>query len=877
MNDPTSTVGHHARRTAHHPRRPPAHKSVSLRHSPPAALSSKPLKVHAGATSLSSPNAPASDKANPPSTVSSNLIVNKHSSGESSDAGKWFENTNNAVQSNTSFVDNDPPFFLRNSSSSGTPPEGLDTRLHLQSATMPYRSAGMTQLGTDGSSTEDFRSVIDDLTIANKKLRQRLRKYEKLHDEHLQDEKLFEVRFHGLPDHKKRELEETLQKFAASLDDTGITDYPGTALAAPLNTHKTLSSSTSRFAESGYASMSTSGQNSSTAPSAPSGQDSDRRKMSRSQYNRQQQNVHSYLHDIPGILLPRQGAPMTDKAKKKLVVRRLEQIFAGKTSAPGNHAQPIQQEEVAQSAAMADRRAKEESGQHYQREGHREARIMQLRSAEDYSGKDPVEALQRTRPSLAVTEQDFVPGSKSPDQRPTRPLDLDPYRAQVPAENMEYIRHLGFTPPDMASGDAPQDGHGWLYLNLLINMAQLHTINVTPDFVKDAVTEHSSRLELSHDGRKVRWKGGLDVTKGSSGSSSEHLSGSSPYDVDPSSGSKSPVKRIKTGHSGESGASSIDPERQARRSARAIKEREQNKFTYNPIFYHKDDSDDDDDYYNLDMISSNNSFPQAQNRGDSSGFGSSAMRSSSSRKRRDDGPMIFYSKAKFCTDLSGDRHGASIAHPSSYKSFATQPLGAPQLVPSELRSIEGRQPGDLMDVSLIDLDSKQGECTTSSEEELGFSLDALRNDISEDSPDNIEFEVSGLGGVQPDDNFAIRVKRSQVRTQRLAQEAARHKTKQSQLYPQTILDALKEQTSSDDEHTTQPTMIKERIVSAARKDLPSSALPPPSFLPFDSTSSGDVDSDLDSDVSSGPSDSSSSQHAPASGLQLLNISPTGER
>ena len=51
-------------------------------------------------TTVSSPNAAASDKANPPSSISPKFQSNKHSSGESSDAGKWFESTNNAVRSN---------------------------------------------------------------------------------------------------------------------------------------------------------------------------------------------------------------------------------------------------------------------------------------------------------------------------------------------------------------------------------------------------------------------------------------------------------------------------------------------------------------------------------------------------------------------------------------------------------------------------------------------------------------------------------------------------------------------------------------------------------------------------------------------------------
>src|SRR4051812_13840903 len=102
MTEPPGSI---SRSITPHPRRPPAHKSVSLRHSPPAGQPSHG-SYRPQPTSVSSPNAPASDRANPPSTLSAKTTVNKQSSGESSDAGKWFENTNNnALQSNASFVD----------------------------------------------------------------------------------------------------------------------------------------------------------------------------------------------------------------------------------------------------------------------------------------------------------------------------------------------------------------------------------------------------------------------------------------------------------------------------------------------------------------------------------------------------------------------------------------------------------------------------------------------------------------------------------------------------------------------------------------------------------------------------------------------------
>ncbi|USP80120.1 hypothetical protein yc1106_07394 [Curvularia clavata] len=841
-----------------HPRRPPAHKSVSLRHSPPpTATGTRPKEQ---ITSRSSPTL-ASDKANPPSSVSPQLTSLKNSSGESSDAGQWFEKTNNnAKQSKSSFNDNEPPFFLRNSSSSDTPPE--HSHSNVTNSAIPYRPS-LGHLGTDGSSTEDFRSVIDDLTVANKRLKQRLKKYEKLYDAHLQEEKLFEVRFHGLPDHKKKELEETLRKFASELDDGTGNDYAQTsnAYTPALDTHNTTDSSTSRFAESGYASLSASGQNSAGA----SNQEKDR-KMTRSAYSRQQQSIQSFLHDIPMGLMPNtRSIPMTEKSKKKTVVQRLEQIFAGKRSVPGSHPQPMQQQEVAQSAATADREQREATGQHFRPEGQREARIMSERGAVDSDDVNQSEVIQGLCPTLHIEEHDFAGSGSSPDQRPTRPLDLDPHRAQIPNENMGYIRHLGFSPPDMDSGEAPL-GHGWIYLNLLINMAQLHTLNVTPEFVKDALQEYSNHLEISRDGRKIRWKGGREVTQHSGESSSEHYSSFSPNEA----GSLSPFKRMKTGTSG-SGSDPTSSE-QARRLARYQREKEQSKFAYKPLFFHKEDSDNEDDFYGFDADSSANYSYQPQKTGNSSGFSSSIMQSSSSRpRRRENGPMIFYTKAKFCTDLSGDNNGAFFTMPGNYEPITNQPLGtklSPQLRVDATGELAERK--GLLDTLAMEGESNSGSRTVSSGEDIGFSPESLERDSGHNSPEIVDFEASGVGGVQPEDNFSIHVRRSQIPTMP-SQVAAGRRTS---FYPKAIQEALRSEhmpIEVESPRSSPQRIIHEKIISASRKDLPNSTLPPASFLPLGSCSSGDVDSEFASDASS-ELDSDSSD-CPATAMQILNIAP----
>jgi hypothetical protein len=118
----------------------------------------------------------------------------------------------------------------------------------------------------------------------------------------------------------------------------------------------------------------------------------------------------------------------------------------------------------------------------------------------------------------------------------------------------------------------------------------------------------------------------------------------------------------------------------------------------------------------------------------------------------------------------------------------------------------------------------------------------------------------------PDDNFAIRVRRQQSRAQTSTGPSNASKIR---FYPKKILDLLNE---NQQEHRP---VVEEQILSTLRRNLPSSELPPASYLRFDSTSSGDVDSDLesDSDVSSNPLISSSADDGPPITPQVHHIAP----
>jgi hypothetical protein len=813
---------------------------VCLRHSPGKQRSSS-----------SNDEAESSSHTDTPSSLAP--LHGKNSSGESSNAEKWFEQSNNQVRdTSASFADNDPPFFMRNSSSETPPdrqPQLLDLLSDDRADSLPLRT-GLLELGTEGSSTEDFRSVIDDLTVENKRLKRRLKKYEKLHDSHLKDEKLFEVRIHGLPPEKKRELEETLRKFASDLDTTGANAFPtnGYASLMPLlKRHKTSSPTSLQNTDSAYASMSASGRGS----SARSGNDAKNHMTPASHLASRQQNIHNYLHDIPKGLLPRENpATLSDKAKKKLVVRRMEQLFAGKGAAAMGHQQSLQQQEVSQSAAKADRTSIKATGQRASLDGNRGAYIMEqetedaLDQRQDKGGDQGVdESLKPIPPSVRE--------NRSPDreQRPTRPLDLDPHRAQVPAENIQYMRNLGFSPRDPKSLLPSEDGHGWIYLNFLINMAQLHTINVTSDFVRKSLNELSDKFEISDDLRMVRWRGGPSVTRTSSncdGSSNDRAGDNTPE-------GQSPRKRVKLSH--QASVRSNAPS--GLRSARVSKRHHlaDSKHIYTPIFFHRHSTDDTDDSSSEAGDESMPSPFPAPVAGDSSGMASSGIRTTfgmplpaakKPKQKNDDGPIIFYNNARFCTDLSGDRRpaGKNDSAPA-YTPASSIPIGKSQKV----SEVVPEKRGPLAQATELPEPMDLGDNPIPESMELSFPQ---RSPVGFDSPkeqEPIHFEVTGIGGVWPTDNFAISVNsRHTIVDQPEAPAIANGAFK---ALPRRLAEILH---GPDAEPKVRAAMQKELIATKVQK-LPPSELPEAlSFMPFgdDTTNDDDDESDVDDMMSDVP-------------------------
>ncbi|KAF7922186.1 hypothetical protein BELL_0287g00050 [Botrytis elliptica] len=739
--------------TASHPRRPPAHLSVSLRHDTPDPIEKE--KSDLGVVKqVDTSTKPRSNSTSP---------FGKQTSDDSEDTvatnvKDWFDrsNTRPVVAVNQDPGDtSDPPYFLQHSSNEDT---DSSKELPLRGNRYNLHSLNPISRSRDGSASEEYRSIIDDLTIENKKLKEKLKRYGRSSTTHLENEKLFEVKIHALSARKRRELEELLHAFSASFngssEDLSINGPTGRqsrsySLSGKPTKHKSVSSgSNSRPTDSAYASMSRSGPSHSS--SAGEGYRPTQSRVAADQ------KLQDFLQDIPQGLQPRSTLEMSENQRKRMVVRRLEQLFTGKTgSLIGAHSQSLQQQEVSRSAARAD----QASQIHFHpREGVREAHIGPHNMELDKQG-----LVNNSKNSQSPTEQSDSPhksrGSPSPQQRPTRPLDLDPDRDQVGSDNVEYIRHLGISAPQLLteeSQDAAVDAEGWVYLNLLINMAQLHIINVTPGFIRSAVTELSRKLQISPDGKKLRWRGGTQGTSLNSDSGNSSVHQRSPPDSDGSDEASRKRRKVHANKFTPTGQAPLKMINQSSKNPKAM-----DACFYEPMFVRYpqhtsevsgDESDISPNHYSL------------------HGFASPIKRLGNSP--RDDGPLIFYNGTKFFSDLSGDRGDLETplhitgVDKDGYSNHTEDAVGCS---PPTRHLLKDRTPsGSFLPFRPFKDYSKGGDLfqppetrpqtpsILSDDTDFEFTTDMTCGD-PESPPPLAEFVASGLAGIQPADHLLYKV------------------------------------------------------------------------------------------------------------------------
>ncbi|EXJ73634.1 uncharacterized protein A1O5_03396 [Cladophialophora psammophila CBS 110553] len=750
-------------------------------------------------------------------------------------AAKWFASKNeNVVDSlnKRGSQENESPFYLTNQSTY-RPPKNLRS----------HNAESFGPRPRDDTENDELRGVIDDLTVENKKLKHLLRNWQaRSSPTSSNPDRVVEVRLHGLPAEKKRELEDILKKFATGLtgdsssqpsssgpleksaSSTGYAAFP--AQRVPLDPNNT---------DSGYASISNSGLNSTS-------QSSGLRLREPVSKSKKETDIENYLHDIPDSLFPRETVSVSDNAKMVLVVQRLEQLFTGKRAAPGEHSLPVQQQKISRSAAKADRREDQRLKRALRVEGSREAHILPHDSKinfdiMDASGQPPG---TQSGSDQSSAEGRGIPASErpgSPDQRPTRPLDLDIHRAQTAADNIDYIRHLGLSSPQFED-NAEGKEQPWLYLNLLVSMAQLHTLNVTPAFIRKAVKQLSTKFELSKDGHKIRWIGRAPQAEYVNRESPEGAPHRISEDTGDDAGRQSGRSATSTLNEVSNSASVSDDKVQRGKLSGtsnlvnstttssnhvpghqpATQSKSTSAFDYKPIVFQGKRT----------FLKAKNSYlDSSSSHGGKSPNSTGLVRalSRSSLKPREDtyeGYMTFFNNPYFFTDLSGDKSPTN-ARASGYKG------------PRDTLGIVKKRPladDTLRDAKACYFLSPWPQTRSSWPQncpEMDISLSPI-NSAGEDETLPLEFEASGLGGVRPEDNFALDVQIARKR-QRLDNGDGKRTIRQKR-----------------------PAQYSYQVVNCTTLSLQPSRLPPPSYVFFTASSSssagkGYYDED-DSDESS---------------------------
>ncbi|KAG6185060.1 hypothetical protein E4U47_001673 [Claviceps purpurea] len=811
------------------PRRSSPEKSVTLKHF--RVTRDVSLKASSGSTPAKDSNTSSSPR--------------RDSSGDSNETGQsdpknWFDqsNENPKADFDNAAMDVDPPFYQKQSDSSN------------EDKPYTYRNAEpRPRLATgQSSSADDYRSVIDDLTVEIQKLKEELKRYKQRGPDMMKKDKLFEIKYHGLPKSKRRELETTLRDFAGSIEGS-LNETPSQRKkllrqsnrdhmysdSAFASKHASSSSgSNNRPVDSAYASMSSGANSSGTYPG---------RTMTKSRA-KNDLKVESYLRDIPEGLYPR-NITLTDREKKKLVVRRLEQLFTGKFG--GRHGRHLMQRLHAPGMLASEIDAELQpkllrEQQSTVTEGSEACREAKILPQDQQYGQYEKKNQSRDTASTSNSNGDHIDsgangiGSRSGantsptqpealDQRPTRVKDLDPDRVQIPSENMDYIRHLGMVPPELLTEshkDVQPDADGWVYLNLLCNLAQLHIVNVTPSFVRNAVTEISTKFQLSPDGRKIRWRGCSEGTRFSSDSSNNSNQTTPDTREADETTLEMPFKRQKMDNF---------PEYESTSRTKFVPQMSTppDCFHYKPLFA-RNNSPNGGTSLN-DTLSSFDPMEESNIDGSREGL-------SGSRKRRHDGAIIYYSGAPFCTDLAGDSGDVS---PATYMLSTGQDQPEPKLErPHAHRTDSGSSlpirplsdwNQDRDSVMKMDVDGPEEDVpdlATESESESGISELEPCWSTSQQFMDFIPLEPCGLGGVMPDDHFMVIV------------TTKRHKDEM--VFGQSSSTCRR---TSGTAASTPDARIEIEYLSGRIKRLAPVSLPPPVIFlpPFSSNDSSSVDDD----------------------------------
>lgn len=394
-----------------------------------------------------------------------------------------------------------------------------------------------------------------------------------------------------------------------------------------------------------------------------------------------------------------------------------------------------------------------------------------------------------------------------------------------------------------------------MFLTLLGGLAQLHTLNVTPEFVRRAIKKLSKRFELSKDGYKVRWTGGCDGTRFAADDEKtiEHAA-IAPQDFTEDTGTGSSSKRSKTNSTSNVAATLDTPSEGKTSGLQTISDSKQQQLTvsgtsniqassnfFNPLvtrsaFDYKPIVLREKQLQHEDLQGSDGSFDTLS--GDSGGLVNALNKSNLNQKAKDEGVVTFYHNPHFCSDFSSETEPSNMRPARPAVTGETLGMPAADILESPLRYHDATYFTTQFAPKPFDL----GKLSDEQRVKFDASLPKLPNlptisEAGESETMPLEFDVCGLGRITPDDNFALDIKVSMKPAPTRG--------------PGMIVKRLP---FSNRRYLQKFTA---KVESCEKLDLLPSKLPPPSYVFFTSSSSSDAadlddDSDDDSDCGSSP-------------------------
>ncbi|KAL9012568.1 MAG: hypothetical protein Q9173_002677 [Seirophora scorigena] len=712
--------------------------------------------------------------------------------------GQWYERLNRSgpVEPPIPFVDggiisghaenmlniqaDDPPFYLQKPSSDVASMqfrqlEQSSSRPGLGSQPPPLSHSLLSQLELSENDPNTFREVIDDLTVQNKKLKKHLRRCKRMCSNQLTHEGLFEVRVQNLSLKQKQELENLLQQFVSNIQSSEIE-----------SDHDAVYGPKQPLEDTKLVNR--------TSPSP-------------SPNSRPVDSTYASVSTTGGTIT-QTPAPLAHAANR---IRHREESPAKLSPGAAIHAVP-QGQQCPDISSVSDKSKQ---------------KMIVERLEGLFLGEEVDEA--------ALSERNDP--NESPRQRHRGSHPSDTPQASSPMDSLLHLRHLGLASP-LASPSSPSHDE-WIYLNLLVNMAKLHILNVTPDFVRQAIRTVSARLVLSEDGGKVRWQGNLERTVVSPDYPRDNLSSSeAPRSADPESASSDQPQRIPSGNfatphrDGGSGAGGGYQQRTDWFAVRAPRQTQAKQLHYKPLFIH----------------TKRRRAKSLEKRHDGSSDGSISTseseafsmspRATVAEPDPSNGPVVFFKTKSFFLDLSADVAKADRLCHSTYSTPTAEPLGGRKTVRKASHDYERKQELDFAAHPELSQSSSWNSLSRTTSPLLHvYSHDPTHAHDASHGAENFHFEASGIGGIQLNDNFAVDVKTSHQPSPNLRQQGpSRHRLHDTIARP-----------ISREQRTARTQCRSHEVLSITTTNLPPSPLPPPSFVyPTLSSSSSESEGEYDS-------------------------------